>query len=79
MESGGWSRTVIVDMRGSDESPPVPLADRAYSGKFIVRVPPETHRELMLEAAEERVSLNRLVNARLSRPTASDPMNLSGG
>lgn len=61
---------VVVDMRGSDESPPVPLADRAYSGKFIVRVPPETHRELMLEAAEERVSLNRLVSARLSRSTA---------
>ena len=65
---------VVLDMRGSDESPPVPLADRSYSGRFIVRLPPETHRELMLEAAEERVSLNRLVSARLSRSTAGDPL-----
>ena len=31
---------VVLDMRGSDESPPVPLADRSYSGRFIVRLPP---------------------------------------
>ncbi len=48
------------------ESLPEPLAKRNYSGKFMVRVPPETHRELVLRAAEEGVSLNRLVNARLS-------------
>ena len=48
------------------ETPPPPLADRAYSGKFLVRVPPETHRALVLRAAEEGVSLNRLVSARLA-------------
>ena len=57
---------VLVDMRANDESPPAPLADRAYSGRFMVRVPPETHRELVIEAAEEGVSLNRLVSARLA-------------
>ncbi len=54
---------VLGDIR---ESLPEPLAKRSYSGKFMVRVPPETHRELVLRAAEEGVSLNRLVNARLS-------------
>ncbi len=58
--------SILEDMQGSGESPPAPLADRTYSGRFMVRVPPETHRELVLRAAEEGVSLNRLVSARLS-------------
>lgn len=45
---------------------PEPLADRAFSGKFQVRVPPELHRELVIEAAEQGVSLNRLISSRLS-------------
>lgn len=58
---------ILVDMRASGESPPEALADRTYSGRFMVRVPPETHRDLAIEAAEEGVSLNRLVSARLAR------------
>ena len=45
---------------------PNPLSDRTYSGRFVVRVPPETHRDLVIKAAEEGVSLNRLVSARLA-------------
>ena len=56
----------ISDMQANDESAPVPLADRNYSGKFIVRVPPEVHRALAIRAAEEGTSLNRLVSARLA-------------
>ena len=56
----------IEDMRATGESPPEPIADRAYSGKFMVRIPPEIHRALALRAAEEGVSLNRLVSARLA-------------
>ena len=59
-------RDCVEDMRENGESPPEPIADRAYSGKFLVRVPPETHRALALRAAEEGVSLNRLVRARLA-------------
>ena len=59
-------KDVVEDMLGNDEPPPKPIADRAYSGKFIVRVPPEMHRALVTKAAEEGVSLNRLVNARLA-------------
>jgi predicted HicB family RNase H-like nuclease len=33
----------------------------------LVRVPPEVHRKLALEAAEENASLNRVVIAKLSR------------
>ena len=57
---------VLADMRNTGESSPKPLADRPYSGRFVVRIPPETHRNLAIQAAEEGVSLNRLVSARLS-------------
>ena len=59
-------RDSLADMQNTGETPPQPIADRTYSGKFLVRVPPETHRALALAAAEEGVSLNRLVSARLS-------------
>jgi predicted HicB family RNase H-like nuclease len=57
---------VIEDMLENGETPPHPIADRTYSGNFMVRVPPELHRALALRAAEEGVSLNRLVSARLA-------------
>jgi len=57
---------VVKDMEANDESVPEPIHSRRYSGKFVVRVPPEVHRQLALEAAEEEISLNRLVSAKLS-------------
>ncbi len=57
----------VSDMRTSGELVPEPMADRRYSGKFMVRVPPETHRTLAIRAAEQGVSMNRLVSARLAK------------
>ena len=56
----------VADMKKSREVPPTPLSGRTYSGKFIVRVPPAVHKELTIKAAEEKISLNRLVSAKLS-------------
>ncbi len=58
---------VVADMRATGEVPPQPMASRRFSGKFMVRVPPEVHRDLAQEAAESGVSLNRIVSAKLSR------------
>lgn len=49
---------------------PEPLADRKFSGQFQVRIPPELHRNLVLLAAEQNISLNRYVSLRLATPTA---------
>jgi predicted HicB family RNase H-like nuclease len=57
---------VVTDMKTNREAIPEPLADRPFSGKFMVRVPPEIHRRLAVEAAESGVSLNRLASAKLS-------------
>jgi len=56
-------------MHTTGEEIPQPIADRTYSGKFMVRVPPESHRALAIQAAEQGVSLNRLVSARLAKTT----------
>jgi len=57
---------VVKDMAVNNEAIPEPLNSRHYSGKFMVRVPPEVHRQLALEAAEEHISLNRLISSKLS-------------
>ncbi len=57
---------VVKDMRASGEAVPVPLAEKRYSGEFRVRIPPEVHRALATQAAEQGVSLNRLASAKLA-------------
>ena len=58
---------VVADMKISDEPVPEPLAGRKYSGKFMVRVPPDVHRDLAVQAAEAGVSLNRLATVKLAQ------------
>ena len=57
---------VVEDMQANGEAIPEALASRHFSGKFMVRVPPDVHRQLAVEAAEAGVSLNRLASAKLS-------------
>jgi predicted HicB family RNase H-like nuclease len=59
--------SVFEDMAHTGEEVPQPIASKKYSGKFMVRVPPEVHRNLAIQASEARVSLNRIVGAKLSR------------
>lgn len=58
---------IIKDMKTNQESIPEPIAVKHYSGKFMVRVPPEVHRDLAIKAAEAGVSLNRLASSKLSQ------------
>ncbi len=57
----------IADMESNDEIVPEPIACRQYSGKFMVRVPPDVHRNLSIRAAESGISLNRVVSSKLSQ------------
>ena len=57
---------VLADLQANGEPVPVPIAERTYSGEFRVRIPPEQHRRLALQATEQGVSLNRLVSAKLA-------------
>ena len=59
---------VVADMRAGGESIPAPLAEKHYSGEFRVRIPPEVHPAVDIQAAEQGVSLNRLASAKLATP-----------
>jgi predicted HicB family RNase H-like nuclease len=58
---------IVEDMKNNREPVPAPIATKRFSGKFLVRVPPEVHRNLAIQAAESGISLNRIASAKLSQ------------
>ncbi|MGA1264461.1 MAG: type II toxin-antitoxin system HicB family antitoxin [Prochlorothrix sp.] len=56
----------VTDLATSGEPVPTPIAQRHYSGRFQVQIPPSLHQQLALQAAEENISLNRLVALKLA-------------
>lgn len=60
--------SVVKDLLAAGERAPQPLAEKHYSGEFRVRIPPEVHRALATQAAEQGISLNRLASAKLAAP-----------
>ena len=59
-------KDIVADMETTGEKIPEPIAERTYSGKLQVRIPPSLHRKLAMEAAEENVSLNRYMSQKLA-------------
>ena len=59
----------VDDLRKEGAHVPEPLSTRHYSGTLTLRVPPETHRALAMDAAEAGVSMNRLAAERLALRT----------
>lgn len=55
----------VADMRAHGEPLPEPISARSYSGKFQVRIPPERHKALAMQAAEQGISLNRYIADKL--------------
>ena len=58
--------SVIDDMTERREKVPEPFSKRRFSGKLMVRIPPEVHQRIAETAAEEGVSINRLISSRLA-------------
>jgi len=57
----------VADMKASGEQVPEALAEKKFSGRFMVRIPSSSvHRALATEAAEQGESINRLVSAKLT-------------
>jgi predicted HicB family RNase H-like nuclease len=57
---------ILEDMSKTGETIPEPLSLQDFKGKISLRVPPEQHRKLAMEAAEKGVSLNRLISHKLA-------------
>jgi predicted HicB family RNase H-like nuclease len=56
-------KEAVEDMEANGESVPTPLAEKEYSGKFMIRIPPEQHKNLAMKAAEMGISINRYVSS----------------
>jgi predicted HicB family RNase H-like nuclease len=56
----------VAEMLKANETIPEALSEKTFSGKFVVRVPADVHRLLAIQAAEQGVSMNRLVSAKLA-------------
>jgi len=61
-------KVVLKDMATSKEPIPQPLGKRSFSGRLNVRMPGYLHRYLAIEAAQQSVSLNQLINLKLEAP-----------
>jgi len=59
-------REVVEDRRPNQEPIPPPIDERSISGNFVVRVPAEPHRKLVLEAAEAARRLHRHISYQLA-------------
>ena len=59
-------KEAVSDMKSNNENVPQALALQSYSGKFMVRIPPNIHRDIAMQAAEAKVSINRVVSAKLA-------------
>jgi predicted RNase H-like HicB family nuclease len=57
---------LVADMEDCGTEPPDSLSDRRYSGNFVVRTSPELHARLVIEANEQRVSLNHWAVSKLA-------------
>ena len=57
---------VLADMAEQGEKIPVPFSERAYSGTFNVRIGEGLHRDLVVHAAEDGLSLNQYVVKKLA-------------
>lgn len=57
---------VVEDAKNDGDLVPEPLSTRKYSGTITLRIPPDTHRALAMDAAEAGVSMNRLAAERLT-------------
>ena len=60
------AKECVSDMQAQGETVPEPLSIKKYSGKFMVRVTPDLHRILAMQAVESGVSLNRLISSKLA-------------
>lgn len=49
--------------------------EKPYSGRFVLRLGPELHRDLAIEAAHQHTSLNRLILSKLRATQGKPPVS----
>ncbi|WP_319560351.1 toxin-antitoxin system HicB family antitoxin [Marispirochaeta sp.] len=62
-------------MEEEGERIPEPFGIRSYKGNISLRIPPETHKELTILAAEKNISLNQMITSIIERNMYYDQIN----
>lgn len=57
---------ILEEMVDNNEQIPEPLGLQKFGGKIPLRVTPEMHKQLKIEAAEQEVSLNQYLVSKLA-------------
>jgi predicted HicB family RNase H-like nuclease len=57
---------VILDLITHQEPVPEPMGQKNFSGRLNLRMPEQLHRRLAIEAAQQGISLNQMINLKLS-------------
>lgn len=58
----------LDDLEESGESIPEPYRKRFFSGRLNLRMSKQLHRQLVVEAKQEGISLNQWINTKLATP-----------
>jgi predicted HicB family RNase H-like nuclease len=64
----------LEDLGDGGETLPEPLSKRRFSGTLNLRMSKHLHRQLALEAAQEGISLNQWINAKLAATQRFTPV-----
>lgn len=56
---------ILKDLAESKEAIPEPFGKRTFSGRLVLRMPEYLHRQLVMEATQQGISLNQLLNLKL--------------
>jgi predicted HicB family RNase H-like nuclease len=62
----------VAERTADGDEVPASLTERQHSGKFVVRTSPELHARLVIEAAEQRVSMTHWVVQKLHGELTED-------
>lgn len=62
---------VLRDMMAEGEEVPKPWDERIFSGKFNLRLGPDLHKKVALDAAERHESINSFIVKQLAQGSAS--------
>lgn len=57
----------LESLKARGIEPPKPMAERSFSGKIPLRISSSLHRDLALEAEREDLSINKLIERKLSK------------
>ncbi|OQY31462.1 MAG: hypothetical protein B6241_13870 [Spirochaetaceae bacterium 4572_59] len=68
---------VIEDMENNGKKLPIPQRERKFKGNISLRLPPETHEELVLIASEQDLSLNQCITTILEKNLYSNSIKSS--